>query len=149
METNTAFVLGAVARMTADIAIQAVRDQNTARSQTCELSAPGVLLMGTLTSPFIPFSQKAISKDVQPDREKRDGEKVHVRMPRRELHRVIRPGNNGSGDESGFVGEVLSFNRSSEREIQRCLHRHSPPKTASIVTSVNQPAMLIHPRKKL
>jgi hypothetical protein len=72
--------------------------------------------MGTLTSPFIPFSQKAIPKDVQTDREERDGEKVHVRMPRRELHRVIRPGNDGSGDELGFVWEVLSVNRSSERD---------------------------------
>jgi hypothetical protein len=116
VKTNSAFVLGAVARMTADVAIQAVRDQNTARSQTCELSAPGVLLMGTLTSPFIPFPQKAIPKDVQTDREERDGEKVHVRMPRRELHRVIRPGNDGSGDELGFVWEVLSVNRSSERD---------------------------------
>jgi hypothetical protein len=36
VKTNSAFVLGAVARMTAEVAIQAVRDQNTAMVFTCE-----------------------------------------------------------------------------------------------------------------
>jgi hypothetical protein len=31
-------------------------------------------------------------------------------MPRRELHRVVRAGYNGGGDELGFVWEVLSAN---------------------------------------
>jgi hypothetical protein len=72
--------------------------------------------MRTLTSPFIPFPQEAIPKDVQADRKERNGEEIHVCVPGRELHRVVRSGNDGGGDELGFIWEVLSVSQSSERD---------------------------------
>jgi hypothetical protein len=72
--------------------------------------------MESLTSPFVPFTKESIPKDVQADRKERDGEKVHVRVPRRELHRVIRSGNDGGGDELGFIWEVSSVSRFSKRD---------------------------------
>jgi hypothetical protein len=154
VKTNSAFVFGAVARITADVAIQAVRDQNTASVQTCEilpLKANAFEELRILTSPFIPLPQEAISKDVQANREERDGEEVHVRVPRCQLHRVVRPGNNGGGDELGFFfGSFVSRPVLFEQQtIPNISDRHLPPKTASVVTSVNQPAMLIHPTRKL
>jgi hypothetical protein len=101
-----------VARITADVAIQAVRDQNTASVQTCEilpLKANAFEESRILTSPFIPLPQEAISKDtIQTNREERDGEEVHVRVPRWQLHRVVRPCNNGGGDELGFFFVAIS-----------------------------------------
>jgi len=105
--------------------------------------------MQTLTGPFVPFAQEAITKDVQTDREERDGEKVQVRVPHRELHRVIRPGNNCGGNELCFVRKFSQPVDSRRESFRGIANRNSPAKTASVVTSVSQPAILIHPTRKL
>jgi hypothetical protein len=107
-----------------------------------------MLLWKTLTSPFVPFPQEAIAKDVQTDCEEGDGKEVHVRVPCRELDRIVRSGYDGGGDELGFVCEFRQSAIHSEEFPWYC-DLNSPPKTASVVTSVNQPAILIHPTRKL
>jgi len=102
-----------------------------------------------LTSPFVPFPQEAIPEDVQSYREERDGEEVHVRVPHGELHRVVRSGDDGGSDELGFFRGTRSISNSFEKRPILISVEDSPPKTASVVTSVNQPAILIHPTRKL
>jgi hypothetical protein len=78
VKTNLASVLGAVARMTAEVAIQAVIDQNT----TTSVRNRSFQRYGRLrTSSFVPFAQEAIAEDVEANGEERDGQKVQVRMP--------------------------------------------------------------------
>lgn len=43
------------------------------------------------TSCFIPRAQESIAEDVEADGEERDSQEVHVRMPGRENHGIVRP----------------------------------------------------------
>jgi len=82
--------------------------------------------MQTLTSPFVPSAQESITEDIQPDREERDGEEVHVRVPHSEFNRVIRPGNDCGGDELGFGEE---FRQSAFQSSKRKLLKEIPIQT--------------------